>query len=557
MNNVIEKKNYSTPLDFQKEYELARDSLLNKYREETKSCDGLINSIALVNNTLHDDYPENNIDNKDDHDSNYIELIQPGKAVELVNFINSLGIQKFSDQFGEYYIAPNGDGSHIIKLESREFNNWLLWELQENHRKFPNKETVESVKNILSSQIFNNKQIISLSIRAASDGSGKFFYSLGGGQIVQIDKDGWEILKNPPILFKKFNHQKNQPTPLLGGDLYDFLSLINMAEKDDEILLIIYLVSCFLAGFPHPVLVVSGTHGSAKSTLFRLLKSLIDPSALEIMTPVKNGTDFVQAVSHHWACFFDNLSGLKHGLSDDICRACTGGGFSKRALYTNDDDFIYNIQSIIGINGINNVVVNSDLLDRSLLIELARIPEEKRMTDFQIKEKFNNLKPKLLGACFDIASKAVAIEPSLDMKKLYRMADFTRWGCAIAEAMGVGAEKFIEVYEKNIARQNSEAIEASQIGLVLIKLIERELTGILEAEPSYILQQINQLADSINPDYRRNDYWPKEERWLSKRLKEISPSLETMGIKIEFGRGTNRYIRITDSREKDSNIFSE
>jgi hypothetical protein len=280
----------------------------------------------------------------------------------------------------------------------------------------------------------------------------------------------------------------------------------------------------------------------------------MDPSVLEMIAPVKNGADFFQVISHHWACFFDNLSSLRYGLSDDICRACTGGGFSKRALYSDDDDFIYNFQRIIGINGISNVVVNSDLLDRSLLIELARIPEEKRMTDAQIREKFAKLKPQLLGSCFDLAAKAIAIEPDLKMKKFPRMSDFTRWGFAIAEALGVGGNKFLEVYGKNITKQNLEAIEASQIGLVLIKLIEREAEGILEDEPSEILRRLNVAACEINPDYQRNEFWPKDERWLSRRLKEISPNLDAMGIKIEFGRGSTRFIKIIDHRGGKNNF---
>ena len=83
-------------------------------------------------------------------------------------------------------------------------------------------------------------------------------------------------------------------------------------------------------------------------------------------------------------------------MSDTLCRACTGAGFSKRELYTDDDDVIYNFRRCPGLNGINIVAHKPDLLDRSLLFRLEHIPkkdrrdEETLWRDFE-RERYSSL----------------------------------------------------------------------------------------------------------------------------------------------------------------------
>ena len=53
----------------------------------------------------------------------------------------------------------------------------------------------------------------------------------------------------------------------------------------------------------------------------------------------------VQALSHSYVTFFDNVSERKDFTSDKLCRAVTGSGFVKRGLYTDDEDRRYNMKS--------------------------------------------------------------------------------------------------------------------------------------------------------------------------------------------------------------------
>ena len=88
---------------------------------------------------------------------------------------------------------------------------------------------------------------------------------------------------------------------------------------------------------PHPVLLLRGEHGTAKSSAARLLTSLIDRSASQLRTAPRNVEDWAVAAAGSWVTCLDNVSDIQHWLQDAICRAVTGDGLLRRQLYTDSD----------------------------------------------------------------------------------------------------------------------------------------------------------------------------------------------------------------------------
>ena len=482
---------------------------------------------------------------KAEESKDYRNQGKTNKAEKIVNFLLESGVKPFIDQHGKIWIAVNGNGSVVMRAESKEFSNYLSKTMFENGM-MSGKDTVAMVVAILSGKAYSEQEEHFLTVRTAKDKEGNYWYDLGKGRAVKFAEGGWKIFKNPPIIFSAYGHQEPQPDPVAGNSLDDLMEMINTADEYNKILLKIYIVAGFIGDFAHPVLCVNGQHGSAKSTLFKLLKALIDPSQLKLLPPTRDHDQFIQIVSHNWVCFFDNLSSIKQDFSDSICRACTGGGFSKRELYTDDGQFILDIQAIIGLNGINSVVVNSDLFDRSILVELSRIPEEKRKTDQEINDRFQKIRPGLLEACLNAAAKAIAIKPSIITKKKNRMADFSDWGCAIAEALGIGQEKFLQAYERNTNLQNEESIENSPVALAIIELIKERGDGVNET-PSKLLDLVTPY--SLNRNSCVDKYWPVNSRAFGKKLREITPSLEKAGLIVFFIHGQERHIKIQPTDE--------
>ena len=152
-----------------------------------------------------------------------------------------------------------------------------------------------------------------------------------------------------------------------------------------------------------------------------------------------------------------------------LCRAITGGAFSKRK-YIDDDDIPYKIQKIMSFSGINVIFTQADALDRSIKIELDRISEENNVLNSRIEEELKKQIPEFLGYIFDVLSKTLEIKDSVNLTRLPRMADFAEWGEAIARALGYKPLEFIDIYFENIGEQNIEIIEANPFAECNIKI---------------------------------------------------------------------------------------
>ena len=101
----------------------------------------------------------------------------------------------------------------------------------------------------------------------------------------------------------------------IGGEAPDFTAettegTINFHEwiGDDWCLLLARLVASLFPRGPYPVLVLNGEQGSAKSTVARLLRALIDPNAAPLRSEPRETRDLMIAAQNSWVLSFDNIS---------------------------------------------------------------------------------------------------------------------------------------------------------------------------------------------------------------------------------------------------------
>ena len=437
--------------------------------------------------------------------------------------------------------ANNASGvvehTEIWWLDSRDFKIWLYGLGYKEVGKVFSEDAVKQVISVLLAKAkFDNPIPITLSSRVAKDAddSGCIWYDLSNPawQAVKIMPNGWEIVNNPPILFNRYRHQLAQISPLHGknnannsDNLRKILHHINI--KGQETLFLCWLVSCFIPDIPHPMPIIYGEKGAAKSTACSLLKSLIDPSALETLMLQSDTRTLAVNLQQHWFLPFDNVSYISEDTSDTLCRAITGGGIQQRKLFTNAEDYIFTFNRCLAINGINNVATRPDLLDRSILIELERIPDTNRRELAEIMASFRADKPAILAGIFDVLSKAMAIYPAVTIEELPRMADFTRWGYAIGEALGGLGQQFLVEYEANRKSQNSEAINADPVATLVIALMSNCI--IWEGKVSELQAELSEMAynHGINPKVKG---FPSQPNHLSRRLRGMKSNLEAVGI---------------------------
>ncbi len=481
------------------------------------------------------------------------------QADRLVEYVITSETLLFHDEFREPFAwLPVGDHRETYRIKSKNFKRWashLFWEQEE---KTPNPNAISSALTTLEGMAaFDGRQITLHNRIARHDGALWYDLSNEKWEAVRITADGWEIVSNPPVLFHRFSHQAPQVHPAQGGDVRTLLRYARLARKEQEVLLLVALIASCIPGFPHPVFILYGDQGAAKTTLSKVLRRIIDPSQIKSLSMPNTVQELAQLLSHHHSAFFDNLSGLPEWASDALCRAVTGDGFTKRELYSDDDDVIYKFQRIIALNGINIAASKPDLLDRSILFKLERIPKCERKAEQAFWEEFDAALPGILGGVLDALSAALRLRPGIHLLEAPRMADFAVWGCAIAEAIGYSHEEFLDAYYANINEQHEEAIHENPVATVIAILMEeRELW---ESSPADLLERMETIAleQKISTNAK---VWPKAPQALTRRLNEAKTNLSEIGIQIETGgkgAGGRRIIAIGKTGKKTADASSE
>jgi hypothetical protein len=397
-------------------------------------------------------------------------------AEKLVDLISQNSNSFFKDQYDVPFARiHNTDHHEIVRVGSDKFKRYLGRLYYENENKVANTEALTNAVQVLQAKAEYRGDTIPLSLRVASH-NGDIFYDLTNEkwQCIRITRECWQLLDEAPTpMFMRYNQTSQlQPDSDYDYEIFDkFLQLTNLKKEEDRTLLKVYIISLFIPNIQHVILQVHGEKGGAKSMLETLIKELVDPAKPKLLSTHKDRMEFIQQLAHNYLAYYDNLKYIPGWLSDEVCRAVTGSGSSKRKLYSDDDDIVYEYRRCLGFNGINVILTEPDALDRSITIEQDRIGDENRRQEEEIVAKFLEIRPKLLAYIFDILVKTLQIKPSVELKQLPRMADFAIWGEAIARAMGYKDLEFITTYYDNIGKQNVEAIENNALGQAIARLV--------------------------------------------------------------------------------------
>jgi hypothetical protein len=449
------------------------------------------------------------------------------------------------DEATDVFVSPDGtpfvrlpkeDHHEIIGLNSNDIRSWLSWKLYDSMGKVASPSAIGASLNVLRGKALSEEIELHNRVAQTKDGDG-FWYDLSNEkwQAVRVDKNGWRVVDEPPILFRRYQHQKPQVEPKAEGNFFRILDFVNV-DEDKQLLFMVYVLSCFLPDIPHPVALYTGPKGSAKTTAASIVRRVVDPSQIETFS-YPDKAEAMQILSHNWMATFDNISSVPAWLSDTLCRACTGAGDSKRQLYSDDDDVIYSFRRCVSLTSISSVADMPDLLDRSVTFELQRISPQERLSEQELLAELEMEMPGILGGAFDVLVEAIRIRPHIELEELPRMADFALWGAAIAVALGYTQEQFIESYEADIRDRNLDVVETHPVGAAIQALMEDKVEW--EGTATELLSELNQVALVNGIDTEQED-WPKTSVWLARRMNEVSTDLQQIGITITHNREPNK-----------------
>jgi putative DNA primase/helicase len=486
----------------------------NDYRNRTirEALNGKTEFYEAPRSVKLADGTERKVEEKEERRNQADRLI--GYALEDVQ-------ELFVDQHGAPHALIDGEP---VPLTSRCYS-WLRQLMWEEEGRSVSGEYLKMAAGTLSAQAEFSGVVRELHTRAAWH-EGVLYYELRSGKVVRVGPGGWTFEAKPPVLFRRYPNLKPLPDPQAGGDLKRLWAYLNLKAERDRRLLLAYIATVPLPQIGRPILSASGPMGSGKTTAGRLVKRQWDPTTPE--TVRYDPRDFLQKASHCYIPMLDNLSALPDSASDTLCRLVTGEADSKRKLYTDDEDVIIELRRAVIINAINVPSDRGDVLDRSLVVELERIPDAKRITEEELWERFEAERPELLGALLGVLAKAIALKPSLQLSRRPRLADWGEYAAAVYEVMGWGAEQFLSDWDEIIKVQNRSTLDGSPVAQAIIKFMEERES--FEGSSTELHKKLESIAEEIGVSIVRDKAWPKSARWLWRRIQEVVPLLVGVGI---------------------------
>jgi hypothetical protein len=448
------------------------------------------------------------------------------------------------------FASPEGDAYGVIEIEghrevwplrTRPFRTWLARSYHRVEGAAPSAQALQDALGVLEGQALYDGPTIPVHVRLAEH-EGAIYLDLADEhwRVVEITAQGWRVVSDPPVRFRRPRGMGPLPAPSRGGSLDALWPFVNVASEDARRLVAAWLVAGMRPRGPYPVLILHGEQGAAKSWTARALRSLLDPNDAALRAEPRDGRDLAIAARNGWVVALDNVSSLSVWLSDAICRLATGGGFATRELYSNQEEVIFAAQRPVIINGIEEVATRGDLIDRALILYLPPVADERRRDEETLGAELDQARPLILGALLDAVSTALARVEAVRLERAPRMADFARWAIAAAPGLGGGPAEFLAAYAANRRGAVEITLEAS---LIADPVMEIARNGGFTGTATELLQR---LEREVIDTTRARKNWPGGPHVLAGQLRRLAPSLRRVGVEIAFDvPGLRRGLQIT------------
>lgn len=467
------------------------------------------------------------------------------RATRLVQVALSSKAELFRTPDHDYFATvPVSDHWETYKLGSNDFRRWLSRLSYKTLGNTPSAQTTQDAIQTLCGIAAHESPERTVSRRFAGDDNA-IYIDLGDSDwtTVTVTPAGWFATRDPVIRWRRSRSTRPLPMPCQGGSIQELWSLLPPLSERSQTLVVAWLISAMHPAGPYPALQLVGEHGTAKSSSERVLRQLIDPADPLLRSAPRDERDLVVAALHSRVVALDNLSTIPNWLSDALCRVATGGGIAVRALYTDDDEHSISVMRPIIMNGIDELAIRGDLLDRCFSIELEPISDQERRTEAEIRQAFEIAHPTVLGVLCDAVSCALRRQQQVSMARRPRMADAAQFATAAEPAFGWPHGRILSAW----FGAGDTAIDDVLAGDPVAELV-RGLPLPWNGTIGKLHEELTSAVTRI-PNGRPPRDWPRSARGLSGQLRRLAPLLRRAGIEVDLAHRTElgRLVRISET----------
>ena len=193
------------------------------------------------------------------------------------------------------------------------------------------------------------------------------------------------------------------------------------------------------------------------------------------------------------------------------------------------------------LNGIEDFVRKSDLMDRTVILHLPTITPKCRRAEDEFWTRFEAEHPLILGAVLDAVAGGMRELPSVKLSRLPRMADFAKWCEAVGRGLGWGSGTCDSTYEDNMMAATEASLEGSIVARLVMELAYEMVEW--EGTPTELFEL---LTDQVGRAVARSSAWPKSTQYFMNEVRRLAPQLRMLGVFVVSSRTrARRRVQVT------------
>jgi hypothetical protein len=222
------------------------------------------------------------------------------KVVQIFRVIEAEGVKVFPDENGVFYATYKTGKGHVETQRTRgsSFKRFVINRFFGATGRSLSSSQLDDAINLAEAKTNEESHDVRVRVAGTPD---EIFLDLGDNnwKVVRVTKDGWDVLPydGESCVFLRPDGMLPLPEPDPSGSLEDLRAFVN-GSKEEFVKVCGFILACLHPCGPYPALLISGTQGSAKSTLSRFLIALIDNRKTKLSGLPKGEDDLLVAAQH-------------------------------------------------------------------------------------------------------------------------------------------------------------------------------------------------------------------------------------------------------------------
>jgi len=414
------------------------------------------------------------------------------------------GIEYYCDPLGDYHGVVNiNDAVHIFNINSEKFISYLNKIVCDKYGTVLDQKKVRTCLGIALFDIMNLAKPAKFIRRIAHTDSALYINrGLRLPAFIKVDftTGEREYVSAAPFIPKikvmedtALDYKKSD-----GTYLKKFFEILKIHDYRDQLLILTYATSKMFPDRRGVLLHIIGEPGAGKSTLAWAIKNLVDPGDVDTIPAKKD--ELVQFFDHNAVPVLDNLGTITKEFSNTLCAIVTGATYRKRAHFTNDEDFIYQVINNGILASIELPILAKDLISRTFYFKKEAFKNNESAQDKCVRDDIT----KILPYCLDeIINLTLAVKKELTGYKVYgsnRNMDFIAIGKIVSKILYGDESHFDKVVERNKSYGISESIRASHEAAAVIEFMADKQK--YESTPTKMIAELDAFGCTDN-EYTR------------------------------------------------------